>query len=130
MWDTAHSGAIFYSERFSSFNELFCYVKIDGSVDLADEKFEDKVQIEDALDAALKKAKSGAVVGGGTGLRYSYVDLSLADPEQGIRQVISTLREGKITKRAWILFFDDMYRYEWIGIWDDSPPPPALDTPH
>lgn len=126
MWVAAHSGVIFHSERFSKHGELFCYVKIDGSVDLTGEKFQDKAQIEDAIDASLKEAKAGAVVGGGTGLRYSYIDLALADPEKGIRHVINVLREGNISKPAWILFFDDIYSYEWIGVWDDSPAPPGI----
>ena len=35
MWMAAHSDAPFYSERFSAHGETFCYVKIDGTVDLS-----------------------------------------------------------------------------------------------
>ena len=105
MWSAAHSDGIFCSERFSKIGELFCYVKTDGSVDLSDEEFQDKSEMEDALDAALKKSKSGAVIGGGTGLRYSYIDLALSDPGKGIDQVVNVLRKGKMVKRTWILFF-------------------------
>lgn len=128
MWMAAHSDAPFFSERFSRHGETFCYVKIDGTVDLSGELFKDKGDIEDALDAALIPAQTGAVVGGGTGLRYSYVDLALSDLEKGISQVVGVLREGKINERAWILFFDDIYREEWVGVWDHSPPPPGLTS--
>ena len=127
MWTAAHSDCDFTSTRFTKFGELFCYVKIDGSVDLSGEKFADKAAIENSLDAALKASGMGAVVGGGTGLRYSYVDLALTDPEKGIRQVVDVLRKGNMVKRSWILFFDDIYSAEWVGIWDDSPPPPGME---
>jgi len=66
------------------------------------------------------------VVGGGTGLRYSYVDLALTDATKGIQQLVRVIRDGKITKRTWILFFDAIYEYEWVGIWNDTPPPPGM----
>jgi hypothetical protein len=127
MWTAAHSDCDFTSTRFTKFGELFCYVKLDGSVDLPGEKFPDKAAIEDALDRALKASGAGAVVGGGTGLRYSYVDLALTDPEKGIQQVVDVLRKGNVVKRTWILFFDDIYSAEWVGIWDDSPAPPGME---
>ena len=127
MWTAAHSGGSFCSQRFSRFGELFCYVKTDGSVDLSAEKFTDKAAIEDALDAALKASGTGAVVGGGTGLRYSYVDLALTDPDKGIHEVVDVLRKGNMVKRTWILFFDDIYRSEWVGVRDDSPAPPGME---
>jgi hypothetical protein len=83
--------------------------------------------MEDALDGALRASATGAVVGGRTGLRYSYVDLALTDTEKGIQQVVEVLRKGNVVKRTWILFFDDIYRHEWVGIWDDSPAPPGLE---
>ena len=126
MWKAARSGSGFSSRRFSRFGEVFCYVKMDGSGDLKGETFKDKAAIEDALDAALKPAEAGAVIGGGTGLRYSYVELALADPEKGIRQVIEVLRKGNIVKRTWILFHDDTYGGEWVGVWEDTPAPPGF----
>jgi hypothetical protein len=51
-------------------------------------------------------------------------DEALADPEKGIRQVVEVLRKGNIAKRTWILFHDDIYAGEWIGVWEDTPPPP------
>jgi hypothetical protein len=126
MWLAAHSNLPFYSERFSRNGETYCYIKLDGTVPLDEECFRDKGEIEDALDAVLIPAKTGAVVGGGSGLRYSYIDLALSDLENGIQQVIAVLREGNITERAWILFFDDIYREEWVSVWDNSPTPPGL----
>jgi hypothetical protein len=124
LWTAAHSGDLFYSERFSRCGETFCYVKLDGSEGLDEEKFADKGEIEDALDEVLKPNQLGCRVGGGHGQRYSYIDLALVDVERGIEAVRQRLQEGNVPKRSWIQFFDADLAAEWIGIYDDSPPPP------
>lgn len=124
MWTAAHCGAPFYSERFSRCGETFCYVKLDGADDLEQCAFADKAEIEDALDGVLKATGLGCQIGGGTGLRYSYVDLALVDVEKGIEAIRQRLREGCVTRRAWIQFFDAGLVAEWVGVYDDSPPPP------
>jgi len=126
MWNNAHSGTSFYSERFSRCGEIFCYVKIDGADGLDEERFEDKAEIEDALDAALRPLGVGCVVGGGTGMRYSYVDLAVTDVERATELIRRVLREGNIPQRSWILFFDSEWRDEWIGIWETTPAPPGI----
>lgn len=128
MWEAAHSGNIFASERFSRCDETFCYVKVDGSEGLDDEQFADKADIEEALDAVLKPAQLGCTIGGGTGRRYSYIDLALTDVDKGIAAVRERLRAGNVPKRSWIQFFDSDLAAEWVGIYDDTPPPPlAID---
>ena len=127
LWQNAHSGRNFSSERFSKHGEIFCYVKIDGREKLNEERFKDKGDIEDALESEFLKSKVGCIMGGGTGLHYSYIDLALIDLEKGIETVKYALRKGNITKKAWILFFDSELISEWIGIWDDSPAPPMPD---
>lgn len=126
MWEAAHGDGIFDSRRFSRHGELFCYVKTDGSVDLSGEKFEAKGEMEDAIAAELTKREIGAVVGGGTGLRYSYIDLALSDPDKGIQAVVDVMRDGNMVKETWIQFFDDRYASEWVGVWDESPLPPGM----
>jgi hypothetical protein len=124
QWNAAHSGGLFHSERFSRCGETFCYVKLDGSQGLDDESFADKSEIEDALDEALKAEKLGCHIGGGTGLRYSYIDLALTDVDHGIHVVRERLQAGKVPNRSWIQFFDSDLAAEWVGVYDDSPPPP------
>jgi hypothetical protein len=99
-------------------------VKIDGSEGLDEEHFADKSEIEDALDEVLKPNQLGCQIGGGTGIRYSYIDLALVDLTQGIEAIRKRLQEGNLTKRSWIQFFDSDLAAEWIGVYDDSPPPP------
>jgi hypothetical protein len=124
MWKSAHAGRPFYSERFSRHGERFCYLKLDGSKGLQGTAYADRGEIEDAVDEALMAEKLGAVIGGGTGLRYSYVDLALMDVSRGAAVLKRVLCEGRIGRRTWLQFFDCEWEREWIGIWDDSPAPP------
>lgn len=73
---------------------------------------------------ALMKEKLGCVIGGGTGLRYSYIDFALVNFAKAIEIIQKILQIGKLTKRSWILFHNTVYQSQWIGVWDDSPPPP------
>jgi hypothetical protein len=127
QWTAAHSGGVFSSERFSRCGETFCYVKFDGAEVLPEGGFADKAEIEEALDAALKPDKLGCHIGGGTGLRYSYVDLALTDVDRGIQAARKRLQAGKAPKRSWIQFFDSDLAAEWVGVYDDTPPPPMAD---
>lgn len=127
MWQNAHSPVPFDSARFSRCGETFCYVKIDGTQGLEGQKFADRAEIEDALNGALRNERVGSVVGGGTGLMYSYVDLALVEVDRGAEIVQRVLQDGNIPKRTWILFFDTDLQARWIGIWEDTPPPPMPD---
>lgn len=115
----------FASARFSRAGETFAYLKIDGKNGLKGSTFEDRGDVEDAIAKALAPRKLGVVIGGGTGIRHSYVDLALIDVERGVAATRAALRKGGLPKRSWILFFDDALAKEWIGIHDDTPPPPA-----
>jgi len=114
----------FRSERFSRCGETFCYLKVDGSEGLDGCEFDDREAIDNAIDAVLKPASLGCVFGGGTGMVHSYSDLALVDLPRGIQAIRKRLRAGKLPKRSWIQFFDDEYATEWVGIYDDTPPPP------
>jgi hypothetical protein len=114
----------FYSERFSRCGERFAFLKIDGrGPDATEMKFADRAAIEAAADAAVLGI--GCVVGGGTGRHYSYIDLALTDVDRAIAALKPALRNGAIPKRAWLLFHDCEWRDEWVGMYDDTPPPPA-----
>ena len=95
MWTAAHAGDVFSSQRFSRCGETFCYLKLDGSDGLENAEFADKSEIEDAVDAVLCPARLGCHVGGGTGKRYSYVDLALTDVDAGIQAVRRRMRRGE-----------------------------------
>lgn len=124
LWRAARDGGAFHDERFSRVGETFCYVKLDGSQGLDAEKFADKAEIEDAIDKVLEPSGLGCQIGGGTGLRYSYIDLALTDRERGLQAVCERLRAGNVPRRSWVQFFGRDQRREWLGIYPDSPPPP------
>lgn len=125
MWMAAHSPIMFDSARYSNCGETFCYVKVDGSgEDIAACKFADKAEIEDALDAALRAAGLGCTIGGGTGLRYSYIDLAIIRLPEAAAVIAQTLRDGLVPRRTWLHFFDTDLQGRWIGIWDDAEAPP------
>lgn len=126
MWAAAHSGGLFYSERFTRCGETFCYLKVDGADGLEGSEFEDKGDIEDAADEALVARGLGCQVGGGMGLRYAYIDLALTDVPAAIAAIRERMQAGGLPKRSWILFFDSDLAGEWVGIYDDSPVPPGL----
>ncbi len=127
LWTAAHSGSLFASERFSRFGETFAYVKIDGSEGLEESSFEGRDEIEEAINAALTPEGLGVSIGGGTGLRYSYIDLALADLHRSVQTVRSRLQQGRLPRRTWILFFDADLCGEWVGLYDDTPAPPMLE---
>jgi hypothetical protein len=66
----------------------------------------------------------GCVTGGGTGLRYSYVDLALVDLKAGLALAREVLQDGRAPLRSWFLFFDAELQVEWLGVYDDTPAPP------
>ncbi|HEX2473287.1 MAG TPA: hypothetical protein VHK01_00995 [Lacipirellulaceae bacterium] len=124
VWTAAHSGGVFYSSRYSRCGEIFCYLKIDRSEGLENSKFADRSEIEDRITGLLTQHGLGCHVGGGTGLRYSYIELALTDLPRGIQAVRQVLQAVQIPIRSWILFDDSDLVAEWVGIYDDSPPPP------
>ena len=124
LWECFHTSQEVRSRDFSACGETFIYLKIDGINGLEGSIFEDKSQIEDALDEALRHFKVGCVIGSGTGLRYSYVDFAVTDFPMASDIIRKVLCEGKIPKQTWILFFDFERSEEWIGVWEDTPSPP------
>jgi hypothetical protein len=121
------SVAPFYSGRFSRFGETFCYLKIDGTNGLDPSHFQDRGEVEDAVDARLVPSRLGRTIGGGTGRRYSYIDLALVDVPESIPVLRDVLRKGNIANRTWLLFHDAELAEEWVGIWDDTPAPPVAE---
>ena len=124
LFRAAHCGMIFTSSCHSRFGEQFCYLKLDGS-DVPREKFVDfRSQFEDQLDPALTQPGVGCCVGGGSGLRYSYIDLALTDVNAAIPIIRQVLASQRAPLRSWLLFFDDELSHEWVGIYATTPEPP------
>jgi hypothetical protein len=124
LWRAQHGGRPFHSRRFSRSGETMCTLKIDGAEGLAADGLADKAAIEDAIAATLGPRELGVQVGGGTGLRYSYVDLALTDVGGAMEALRPVLRAGNLPKRTWLQFFDAALADEWLPLWDEAPPPP------
>ena len=117
----------FYSERFTRCAEHFAYLKIDSAEETGPMSPDDRGEIEDELESALRPAGVATVVGGGTGLRYSYIELALTDVARTAEIIRPILRNRKVSKRSWLLFCDCDWHDEWLAIWDDTPAPPRGD---
>jgi hypothetical protein len=124
LYEGVRVGA-FSSRTFSRAGETFCYLKIDGSAGLEGSTFPDRGALEDLLDEKLNEATLGCRVGGGSGLRYSYVELALVDLPRAVELVRRILHDGRVPLRTWILFHDAALANEWLGIYPDTPPPPT-----
>lgn len=111
-------GAPFSSCRFSRFAETLLYVQTDG---FGDEGFSSTLAMEEAVDAAL--GPLGRTVGAGSGERYSYLNLVVAEVDGAVERIRAVLRKGRLPNRSWIRFFDDTLANEWVGVWPDSPAP-------
>jgi hypothetical protein len=116
-------GFAFHSPRFSRCHERFCYLKLDGEGEAMEDRFEQRGQLEEAINDVLIPQKIGCHIGGATGLRYTYIDLALADVRRGIA-ALRHLLAGQVAERSWILFHDADLCGEWIGIYPEAPPPP------
>ena len=81
LWRNAHSDQRFWPGRFTRCGETFCYLKIDRGEMESDPRLDHHVRFETPLDGALRSRRYGCVIGAGTGLRYTYVDL--AHPRYG-----------------------------------------------
>lgn len=128
MWETARRGLPFCSERFSRHGERFAALKIDVESRDGADRVANRSQLEDVLQPRLVEAGLGSITGAGLGLRYDYIDLALTDVAAALPLIRGVLRRAEVSKRSWILFFDSEWRDEWVGIWDDTPPPPNRDA--
>lgn len=126
LWIATRSSR-FYSERFTRVGESYCYIKLDHA-DLAEgDEVEFKDVIEEQINAALIPESLGCSIGGGTGLRYVYIELALTDVDSALRIVREQLQAADVPHRSWILFHAEDLAAEWVGIYPDSPPPRGFD---
>lgn len=119
-----HCGMLFTSACHTRCGELFCYLKLDGQAVPRERFVEFRGHFEDALNPALTQAGVGCVVGGGSGLRYAYIDLALTDLKRAVPIIRQSLAGLRAPLRTWLLCFDSELAHEWVGIYPQTPPPP------
>jgi hypothetical protein len=125
LYQAAFGPYPFASGCHSRVGELFCYLKLDG-IDVPREEFVAfRSQFEDALNPALLAAGAGCCCGGGSGLRYAYIDLALTDLAKAVPVIRQTLAQHRAPLRSWLLFLDSDLAAEWVGIYGQTPQPPV-----
>lgn len=125
VFERAHGDGVFHSNTLSRCGETFAYLKFDSPLGLdVGQRFKERGELEDAVDALLKGHRFGCVVGGGTGLRYSYIDLALTNVPAACDLLRPMLKARKAPAKSWVLFFDHELGDEWIPIYSEAPPPP------
>ncbi|HEU5072758.1 MAG TPA: hypothetical protein VFU02_01265, partial [Polyangiaceae bacterium] len=117
-------GAPFSSVRFARHGERFAYLKYESSGDLR-ARVAARQALEDELDARLRGGALGAVVGNGVGRRHCYVNLALSDVDRALGELTEVARHTGLPRESWILFCDTEWHFEWVGVWEHSPPPAA-----
>jgi len=120
------SGKLFDSRCHSRHQEIFCYLKIDATEVPDSRRVDFRANLEDPLDAALQQEQVGGSIGGGSGLMYSYIDLSLTHVNQGLAIMRKVLPQCGAPLRTWLIFFDSQYSREWAGLYPQTPPPPVF----
>jgi hypothetical protein len=124
LFQAMHGSYPFASTCHSKVGELFCYLKIDASEVPSGQIVAFRSRFEDALNPALTEANVGCCIGGGSGLRYAYIDLALTDVGKAALLIRKVLSEKQAPPRTWLLFHDDDLAAEWVGIYPQTPPPP------
>jgi len=116
----------FYSTSFSRVGETFCYLKIDLPSLSTEQRRARKYKIEDRVDAVLRAAGTGCVIGSGTGSRYIYIDLAVTDLRHALAGLAPALRPLGLPERTWLLFYDTEMADEYIGVSSSSGAPPPV----
>jgi hypothetical protein len=123
VFQAAHSSGIFVSSCHSRMGETFCYLKLDADEVPSEHRVDFRSLFEDALNPQLLQAGVGGCIGGGSGLRYSYIDLALTDVNRAVPIIQQVLAQHQAPQRSWLLFFDDELAREWVGVYQQTPGP-------
>lgn len=125
LWKASHGPGLFFDERFSAHGESFAFLKIDQQAVAPERRVEAKTPIEEAVLAFLADGGRGALIASGSGLRYAYLELALADRDRGVAELRELLRGLEVPVRSWLLFFESHLAGEWVGVYPETPPPPV-----
>jgi len=83
----------------------YVFVAFDAAILPAGSEATERGEIEDALDAALKTADSGRLIGGARGTKNAYIDLLLYDGANSLEIVAAVLRTKPLPAGSAIHFF-------------------------
>jgi len=83
----------------------YVFVSFDAKIMPAGKQVDARAKIEDALDGALKSARSGRLLGGALGVRFAYIDLLLYDGSTSLEIVRDVLTTQGLPTGTAINFF-------------------------
>jgi hypothetical protein len=115
-------GEPFFSGRFCNSGALLAYLKLESTERGTEARLAERARFEDALIRALRPEQA-SIVGLGLGVRYSYLDLLITDPDSVPERLLPALRSAGAPERAWLLFFDSELEREHIPLFPGSPEP-------
>jgi hypothetical protein len=121
-------GSPFASVRFSRHGESFFHLKYESRGE-PETRLEQRERLERVLDAELVRAELGRVVGGGLGLRYSYLDFGISSVERGLSLLRRLGQAEKLPRRSWVQAFDSELAAQWFEIWPGAAGPPERAHP-
>lgn len=130
LFRATHSPQPFTSACHSRHGEVFGYLKIEKPELTSDVLVPAPwaaVELAPRCDAVLRQAGLGCVWGEGSGLRYHYVELALTDPMAAVAPLRGWATDLRLPPRSWLLWHDDAWGGEWVGLHPHSPPPPCSE---
>lgn len=118
-------GAPFASCRFSRHGERFAVVVAAPGDESSGRLLERRDALEREVDAALRAARIGAVVGNAVGVAHVHVHLALADVQGAIEPLRAACARAGGATRAWLAFLDGEWADEWLALGAAVPAPRA-----
>lgn len=128
LGETLGSEGRFHSVQFSKCGDKFAYLEVPKSAEFKTLEQCEKVQKD--LDAELRKAEAGCVIG--IGLEppdTAYFDLALVDVKKAIPVLKSFSDQHKFSHDSALRFYDADWLNEWVGMFDDTKKPTDLKKP-
>ncbi|WAC19963.1 hypothetical protein OVA24_01045 [Luteolibacter sp. SL250] len=92
-------------DPFEGVGADYIYVRIPNGFLESGREVEQRAELEDVLDEALRKHAAGRLVGGGMGNRNCYVDLLIYDGKKSLDLVVGALGAYRLPKGATIEYF-------------------------
>ena len=108
-------GGEFASERFSRCGERFCMLTftLPGSLQ---ERVQQRLELEEAIDRWLVPGRLGCVVGTGAGHAHQYVQLALTDVDAACKHLTQRFAFAKVPGPVRLSFCDSEWKDEWLRL--------------
>lgn len=116
----------FHSANFTRYDEKIAYLKMVGHF-IDEHELEKRYALEEELDRQLRSRQAGCITGGGIGIGVSFIDLFISDLPVAVEILRDECLRIGIAQNSWLLFLDTYWIDEWVGMAENSPPPPPRE---